>query len=1165
MAALAPAAGEETEARQAGPLERALAEKARSYGQQLAASQDAASLAPMATEELRGYFEGLAGDQLRAALKDALPDYEGGHSQSADAFMSALAPRIEASVTEIAMAAVTDLRGGGAGQAGGAALSDSLERAQGDLLAALIESGAAAAQASGLPFTGNLEVEGTVSSDGKPEYRILTTQELWATDDIRHTVMAQASFSNRDDRETYNAGLAWRYLSAEEKHLYGVNAFFDYQMPYKHRRMSIGADYHNSMLDAHFNRYIALSGWQDARFGYEEQPLSGWDAELGGRPPFAQWLRVSARGFIWEQDRTPVLNPDGDDVTGQEYAFEITPMEALTWRAQITDESGRDPYLESTLRFNYRMGERAREQLRGQSDWSLESVADMRLTKVRRENRIIVQERQEPDFTAIVTNTVGANTALTQDGQSKSLSEGMAIAFGTNLSIANTAGAIADLRFGNGAVLRLAQDSRATIDTGQIAITAGTAQFISGGTVINLAAGGNDIALLGTDVDVRVAGNATTLRVRDGAANFRDASGVTRLAAGEIARAVDGDAVPPQKLAEADPAFSAHESETHERLNLAGEAFALPKAAPYVPQAVQVGGTYAAASEITFAVTFTKPVSVSGAPELAFTLGGAGRTAALSSGSGTQTLTFAYTVTGADPGSPDIGIDEIVLNGGAITGTDGKLAVLSVSAAPGGSLADSNAPVITALTAVSSGGDPANPGDVITVTLDANEDLLASGAPTLTLDIGGVTRTAAFSAMTSGNAEFTYTLQSGDVDSDGIAVTAINVAADELEDAAGNDLDTSFALPAVTALEVFAPTNLNGLVLWLDATDASTIAESSGSVSQWDDKSGNSNNAAQSSAAEKPVYDGSSEVTFDQSNDNLEITVPGGGFAGTIVMGFKQGSFAAEVSWPAGTHELGPDLADDELVGVALYDRTLSSAEKEAVLDWLAAKGAGTVDGWASVVSFFEAWFENNLTSFPALDLSSGTNFKRAWINNNLTSFPALDLSSGENFVRAWRGNDLTSFPAGIDLSSGTNFFDAWKANDLTSFPALNLSSGEKFRGAWFDNDLTSFPALNLSSGKNFFWAWKANDLTSFPANMFDSLSAPVNNCFDGAWDGNVIDAAGMENILTSIDTSGANAPASGVDITIDSNGDPLTAATTAAITSLKGKGWTITIDGVAQ
>ena len=59
--------------------------------------------------------------------------------------------------------------------------------------------------------------------------------------------------------------------------------------------------------------------------------------------------------------------------------------------------------------------------------------------------------------------------------------------------------------------------------------------------------------------------------------------------------------------------------------------------------------------------------------------------------------------------------------------------------------------------------------------------------------------------------------------------------------------------------------------LWLDAADASTITESSGAVSQWDDKSGNARNAAQSTSARRPLYtsagqNGLNVVTFQSAN-----------------------------------------------------------------------------------------------------------------------------------------------------------------------------------------------------------------------------------------------------------------------------------------------------------
>lgn len=166
---------------------------------------------------------------------------------------------------------------------------------------------------------------------------------------------------------------------------------------------------------------------------------------------------------------------------------------------------------------------------------------------------------------------------------------------------------------------------------------------------------------------------------------------------------------------------------------------------------------------------------------------------------------------------------------------------------------------------------------------------------------------------------------------------------------------------------------------------------------------------------------------------------------------------------------------------------------------------------------------------------------------------------------------NLTSFPA-IDLSNCTSVEVAWSyCTGLRSFPALNLGNSLYFVYTWEKCEkLTAFPFMNVAKGRLFTSSWtNCSLLRDFPAGMFDGLvNAPLGSCFTNTWKGcTALTTQSVENILVSIATSGKSAPASGVDITIDYNAatGALTSATTTAITTLKSRGWTVTINGVAQ
>lgn len=258
----------------------------------------------------------------------------------------------------------------------------------------------------------------------------------------------------------------------------------------------------------------------------------------------------------------------------------------------------------------------------------------------------------------------------------------------------------------------------------------------------------------------------------------------------------------------------------------------------------------------------------------------------------------------------------------------------------------------------------------------------------------------------------------------------------------------------------------------------------------------------------------------------------------------------------------------------SIYPASITNAQKTALIK--EANRNSINPTWAGETDFANFFRDGLLTSFPLINTSSGTIFDRTWYNSNsLTSFPLINTLSGTDFSYAWFNcNSLTSFPE-INTSSGENFSGAWQnCTSLTSFPEIDTSSGTDFTNTWRNcSSLTSFPLIVTTSGKSFGYAWyNCNSLTSFPAGFFDSWnpSSISSGVFNLAWDGCAsLTAQSVENILTSIDTSGKHATSTGASggtaladagIDIDYNGDPLSVATTTAITNLEGKGWVINI-----
>jgi hypothetical protein len=419
----------------------------------------------------------------------------------------------------------------------------------------------------------------------------------------------------------------------------------------------------------------------------------------------------------------------------------------------------------------------------------------------------------------------------------------------------------------------------------------------------------------------------------------------------------------------------------------------------------------------------------------------------------------------------------------------------------------------------------------------------------------------------SGATASTYTVQVADIGKQiGVQQTATNFLG----------TDSAFSLPTVAvSWSPAALYNAGEQGAWFEAFDLTTLFQTDDTstpvtaagqtVGRWSDKSGRNNHASNATLAQRPLYQVTpTRLTLDKSDDRLTMTVPAGGFVGTMVLATPEGTAAYGVNIPAGSYNIGgrggtgaqyfPGTA---MQGYVIRNGALSASDTEAAITYLRDNGGGP--NYGGVTNFTNFWRDRSeITSFPLVDTSAGTNFQSAWRGcSSLTSFPLINTAAGTSFQDAWFGcSSLTSFPL-INTSAGTSFQGAWRGcSSLTSFPLINTAAGTNFTQTWFGcSSLTSFPLINTSAGTNFSFAWQnCTSLATFPANFFDGCAATN---FTNAFTSTALNQASIDGILVSINSNGTS------NGTFNQSGGSAPSATgEAAIDALRARGWTISVTG---
>jgi len=546
----------------------------------------------------------------------------------------------------------------GTGGLSGDALANTVDEFMLSSARGVVDSALKVARRSDIYALRNLELEYNLNDFDSAYFSILTTQPIHQSQNTRHNVFFQGggiineqSVDIDDDvsRHTLNLGLAYRYLTVDENYLLGANIFYDRQWPYHHERMSVGVDAAAQDLNFAANYYIPISDFVDGRTDssgnqYEERALEGYDLELGYTLPHMPELSVFSKGYNYFRET-------GEDLRGLELSAEYKVRDNFTLKGAYIEENGGRDGVELALQYRAPLFDSSEPNLARkamQKNIKKSSMREKIFSKVRRENRIRVEERIKAD---------------------------------TPITIPNGDFAIID--FNNGAIANVSASGTGDVilefNAGELTVTntnGGFVQYISGDggiSVVNVP--GGTVNLLGTDIDVTDDGSITTIQVRAGQVDVVPdvGSAVQRGDQGDI---VSLGVVSGTMGLLTGAALEARQEAAFTSLDFINPAPPVTEdSAPFINVLPElITGPQFAGNNADLQITLTKPVTVSGSPIINGLVGTNARSFVYEpSASSASRLVFRYVFVSADETANSITINELDLNGGTIVDTVNSL------------------------------------------------------------------------------------------------------------------------------------------------------------------------------------------------------------------------------------------------------------------------------------------------------------------------------------------------------------------------------------------------------------------------------------------------------------------------------------------------------------
>ena len=236
-----------------------------------------------------------------------------------------------------------------------------------------------------IPGEGHTEVSIDLRESSKPDYSILAVRELLKIDS--GNIFTQFSLFNteqaNEEKIIGNLGLGTRKLFDDNTVLVGLNAFVDNDFSETNRRVSIGFELRNAVLDFHSNIYEGLQDSDD------ERVLNGWDYRLASQVPYLHWSKIFINHYEWDG----VLR---DDIKGTKMGSEMILTKSLNLEVAYDDKDkkGLEDEWYAKIQFVHPPRNNGPTAMDGVSQVAWKENKDMSgelLSKVKRNNKIMIE------------------------------------------------------------------------------------------------------------------------------------------------------------------------------------------------------------------------------------------------------------------------------------------------------------------------------------------------------------------------------------------------------------------------------------------------------------------------------------------------------------------------------------------------------------------------------------------------------------------------------------------------------------------------------------------------------------------------------------------------------------------------------------------------------